>query len=119
MDIGFGDYVELGGDCYTLLLVDIAKRYFWVYGISYFYSTSIASALETFKADAGHLPRIYHLDFDRKLIGGKSLRWILANYLNIITDPYGQQYYNGLSERTQRTLIQMSRTFIIENQVVR
>ena len=79
MDIVFGDCVALGGHRYALLLVDVATKYCWVYGILSLSSTSITSALELFKADAGRLPHRFHSDFDRKLIGGNALRWILSN----------------------------------------
>ena len=33
MEIVFGDYVALGGHWYALLLVDVATRYCWIYGM--------------------------------------------------------------------------------------
>ena len=66
-------------------------------------STSITSALELFKADAGRLPQRFHSDFYRKLIGGNALQWILANGSNTIADPSGRQYPNGLAGRTDAT----------------
>ena len=45
-EILFGDCVALGGHCYALLLVDVATRQFWIYGMSSLSSTSITSALE-------------------------------------------------------------------------
>ena len=74
MDIVFDDCVDLGGHSYSLILVDIATRYCWIYGMSSFSSTSITSALELFKSDAGRLPHRFHSDFDRKLIGRNTLR---------------------------------------------
>ena len=82
-------------------------------------STSITSTLELFKADAGRLPHRFHSDFDRILIGGNYLRWILSNGSNIITAPAGHQSSNGSAECMWRTMIQMSRAFITENQVGR
>ena len=82
-------------------------------------STSITSALDLFKSDAGRLPHIFHSDFERKLIGGNSLRWILSNGSNIIDATAGRQSSNGLAERTWRTIIEMARTFITEKQVGR
>ena len=81
--------------------------------------TSITSALELFKADAGLLPHWFHSDFNRKLIGGHALQWILSNGSNIIATPSRRQSLNGLSERTWRTLIQMALAFITKNQVGR
>ena len=56
MDIVFGDCVALGGHWYALLLVDVATIYCWLYGISSLSSTSITSALEKLKSEAGQLP---------------------------------------------------------------
>ena len=119
MDIVFGECVALGGNRYALLLVGVSTRYCWLYGISSVSSTSITSVLELFKADAGRLPHRFHSDFDRKLIGGNALRWILSNVSNIIVAPNGRQYLNGLPERTWRTIIQMVQAFITQKQVGR
>ena len=100
MDIVFGDCMVLGGHRYTLLLVRVATRYCWLYGMSSLLSTSIKYALELFKTDVGRLPQRFHSDFDRKLMGGNALRWILSNCSNIIAAPAGRQSSNVLAERT-------------------
>ena len=82
-------------------------------------STSITSALEQLKSDAGQLPHRFHSDFDRKLISGNALLWILLDGSNIIAAPSRRQSSNGLAKRTWRTLIQMARAFITEKQVGR
>ena len=97
MYIVFGDCVALGGHRYDLLLVDVATRYCWLYGMLSLSSTSINSALELFKADTGRLPHRFHSDFDRKLINGNALRWILSKGYNIIATPAGHQSSNGLA----------------------
>ena len=112
MDIVFGDCVDLGRHRYALLLVDVATRYCWLYGMSSLSSMSITSALEQFKAGAGCQPHRFHSDFDRKLIGENDLRWIISNGSNIISAPTGSQSTNGLEECTWHTLIQTSREFI-------
>ena len=66
----------------------------------------------------GRLSHSFHSDFDRKLIGENSLRWILSNGSNIIAAPAVHQFSNILAELTWRTIIQMVRSFIIEKQVV-
>ena len=109
MDIVFGNCVALGGHRYALILVDVAIRYCWLYGMLSLSSTSITSALELFKADAGRLPYRFHSNFDRKLIGGNALQWILSNGSNMFADPAVRQYSNGLVERTWLTIIQMVR----------
>ena len=74
MDIVFGDCLGLGGFRYALLLVDVATRYCWVYGMQALTSNEIISCLEQFAAAAGSNPKCFHSDFDKKLIGGKALR---------------------------------------------
>ena len=91
MEIVFGDCVVLGGHRCALILVDVATRYCWLYGMSYISSTSIDSALEIFKSEAGKLPKRFHSNFNRKLIGVNALLWVLDNRLNIIAAPEGCQ----------------------------
>ena len=117
MDIVFGDCVALWGHWYALLLVDVSTRECWLYVMSSLSSTSITSALELFKADAGRLTHRFHSDFDRKLIGVNALRCIISNGTNITAAPAGRQSSNGLAERTWRTIIQMLQAFITEKQV--
>ena len=109
LNIVFGECIALGGNRYALLLVDFATRYYWIYRMSSLSSTSITSALEQLKSDAGCLPYRFHSDSDRKLIGGYSLRWILLNSSNVIAATTGRQSSNGLAKCTWRTLIQMAR----------
>ena len=73
IEILFGDCVALGGHRYDRLLVDVATRYYCLYGMPSLSSTSITSELENFKSEAGQLPKWFHSDFDRKLIGGIAL----------------------------------------------
>ena len=79
-------------------------------------STSITSALYSFKSDARHLHRIFRLDYVGKLISRKALRCILANNSNIIATPYGCQCYNGLAKRKWHTIFQMTREFVTKYQ---
>ena len=53
LDIVFGDCVSVGGFRYTLVLVDRATCYNWVYGLKDLSADSILLALRNFKADAG------------------------------------------------------------------
>ena len=66
------DCVALGGFRYALLVVDVATRYSWMDGLLSLTSSHIVDALEAFRADAGAMPRKFHTDFDKKLIGGKA-----------------------------------------------
>ena len=119
LDIVFGDCVSLGGFRYALILVDVATRYCWIYGLTSVTSSAIIHALESFRAEAGGLPRRFHSDFDKKLVGGKALRWIRQNKSNIIAAPSKRQSSNGLVERTWQTIIKMARAYITEKQVGR
>ena len=119
MDIVFGDCLSLGGFRYALMLVDVATRYCWIYGLPSLTSSHIVDALESFRADAGKIPRKFHSDFDKKLIGGKALKWIRTAGSRIIAAPAGRQSSNGLVERTWRTVVQMARAYVTEKQVGR
>ena len=90
MDIVFGDCLALGGFRYALMLVDVATRYCWIYGLPSLTSSHIVDALESFRADAGKIPRMFHSDFDKKLIGGKALKWIKTAGSRIIAAPAGR-----------------------------
>ena len=91
MDIVYGDSVGLHGYRYALLIVDVATRYSWIYGLTSLAGGSIVDALEMFRAEAGRLPRRFHSDFDKKLIGGKALRYILQNNSRIIAANAGHK----------------------------
>ena len=47
-------------------------------------SAHVVIALQSFRVDAGGLPRTFHSDFDKKLIGGDALRYITQNKSRII-----------------------------------
>jgi hypothetical protein len=119
MDIVFGDCLSIGGYRYALVLVDVATRYCWVYGMQALTSNEIISCLEAFRCDADGIPKLFHSDFDKKLIGGKALRWIQEAISRIIAAPSNRQSSNGLVERTWQTLVRMARAYITEKQVGR
>eukprot|EP00956_Cyclotella_meneghiniana_P038057 scaffold148302_cov51-Cyclotella_meneghiniana.AAC.2 len=82
-------------------------------------SNEIISCLEQFVSAAGDVPKCFHSDFDKKLIGGKALRWIQEHKSRIIASPSQRQSSNGLVERTWQTLVRMARAYITEKQVGR
>ena len=49
---------------YTLLLVDVATRYCWMYGLPSLTSSNIIDAFASFTIDAGGAPKTFHADFD-------------------------------------------------------
>jgi hypothetical protein len=119
MDIVYGDCLSLRGYKYALLLVDVATRYSWMYGLQTLTSTDIITTSEAFISEAGAVPKTFHADFDKKLIGGKALRWIHTNHSRIKAAPASRQSSNGLVEATWKTIVKMARAFITEKQVGR
>ena len=77
-------------------------------------SNKIIAALEAFQESAGGTPKRFHIDFDKKLIGGRALKWIQEQKSKIIAAPAGRQSSNGLVERTWRTIVTMARAYITE-----
>ncbi|KAL7549847.1 hypothetical protein ACHAWF_013106, partial [Thalassiosira exigua] len=119
MDIVYGDCLALGGFRYALLLVDVATRYCWIYGMTSLTSPQVVASLEAFKSDAEGVPRKFHCDFDRKLMGGAALRWINTEGSKVIAANASRQSSNGLVERTWRSIVQMARAYVTEKQVGR
>ena len=52
-------------------------------------SNEIIAALEAFQESAGGTPKRFHSDFDKKLIGGRALKWIREQKSKIIAAPAG------------------------------
>jgi hypothetical protein len=73
MDIVFGDCLSLGNYRYALVLVDVATRYCWLYGMQALTSNEIISCLVQFQVAAGGMAKTVLSDFDQKLIELKSL----------------------------------------------
>jgi hypothetical protein len=114
LDIVFGDCLALGGYRYALVLVDVATRYCWVFGMQALTSTEIISALNSFTSLAGMVPKCFHSDFDQKLIGGKARKWILESGSRIIAAPSNRQSSNGLVEHSWQTMVRMAHAYITE-----
>ena len=90
-----------------------------MYGLQTLTSTDIITAFDAFVSEAGRVPTTFHADFDRKLIGGKALRWIHKKESKIKAAPASRQSSNGLVESTWKTIVKMARAFITEKQVGR
>ncbi len=89
MDIVYGDCMGLGGFRYALLLVDVATRYCWVFGIQTLTSSKLIQAFKAFQELAHGTPKTFHCDFDKKLISGRALKWIRLQKSRIIAAPAG------------------------------
>ena len=101
MVIVFGDCLPLGGFRYDIVLLDVATRFCWVFGIQSLASVHIIAALKPFQSKASGVLKTYHSDFNHKLIGGATLRWInKQNKCLIISANAGRQSSNGPVERT-------------------
>ena len=59
VDIAFGDCVSTGGFRYSLVFVDRATRYNWVFGLKDISCSSILSAFCLFRAEAGSYARCF------------------------------------------------------------
>jgi hypothetical protein len=98
--------------------VDVATRFCWLFGLTSLCGNDIVSALDAFStAIDGRVPRKFHADFDRKLIGGKALRWMQEHKCKIWAAPARRRSSNGLVERTWQTIICMARSYISEKQM--
>eukprot|EP00804_Cyclotella_cryptica_P026709 CCRYP_007942-RA/>CCRYP_007942-RA protein AED:0.35 eAED:0.34 QI:0/0/0/0.66/0.5/0.33/3/0/1904 len=117
MDIVFGDCLSLGGYKYALLLVDVATRYSWIFGLQSLTGTAITDALDSFASEAGSVPRTFHADFDKNLIGGAALRWIHSHQSRVKAAPASRQSSNGLVEATWKTIVKMARAYLTEKQM--
>ena len=56
IDIFYGDFTSMGGYCYVILLVDVATRYCWFYGLKSTTSKHFIKTLSQFSMGVGHLP---------------------------------------------------------------
>ena len=112
-DILYGSTTSLKGFRYALFLIDKATRFKFVYGIK-----SLTDVLPTFKrfcADIGTVPRELRTDFDKKLMG-QQMQEFMNNEGSIISSvPTGKQRSNGICERSWRSLLRMSRSWLLSN----
>ena len=119
MDIGYGDCVAIGGLRYTIMLVDRATRFRWIYGLKSLTHNHIIAALELFRSDAGTIPDTFYTDFDPKLIKGKTADWIRQANSKVIAAPSAHQDKNGLVERNWNVAVDMARAFLTDAQMPR
>jgi hypothetical protein len=107
----------VGGYCYTLILVDQATCYNWVYGLKELSGDSILSALRLFKADAGSNALCLRLDCDTKLFGMHIWEHLINNNSNIVTTAAGQQLANRLVNSHWKAMVHMSHAYLTEKQM--
>ena len=103
LEIVFGDTISNLGYRYAILLIDRATKYIRFYGVKSLMFECIIKALKQFRADAGSLSKQFRYDYDQKLLGGNTCRWVYCAESKIIGFPSGHQSANGLAERAWAT----------------
>ena len=112
MDIGYGPCAALGGVKYTLLFVDNASRYKYVYPLKNLKS-SLLSAVKRFFKDVKVKPKLIRTDFDNKLIHGDVRAYIEdTKGVDLEASPPYRQHENGLVERAWQSLVTMTRNWL-------
>jgi hypothetical protein len=117
VDIAFGDCVSTGGFRYSLVFVDRATRYNWVFGLKDISCLSILSAFCLFRAEAGSYARCFWSDCNTKLFGLKIREHLLDNASNIVAAAAGRQSANGLVESHWKVMVHMARAYLTEKQM--
>lgn len=89
MDIGYGEGVSPGGYRYTLLLVNYAMDYAWMYGLQDTLGLLVSATLQQLFIDAGGLPQILHCDFDKQFLGGAVAHLCRVRGIHLWSAPSG------------------------------
>jgi hypothetical protein len=84
VDIAFGDCVFTGGFRYSLVFVDQATCYNWLFGLKDLSNASILAAFRLFWEDAGLYARCFRCDCNTKLFGTKIREHLIDNASNIV-----------------------------------
>jgi deoxyuridine 5'-triphosphate nucleotidohydrolase len=111
MDIGYGPTKSIGGAKYTLLLIDKATRYKFIYGLKNL-TTSLLDAVKKFLRDCAVIPTLIRTDFDDKLLGGDVGKLLLEHKIQVEGAPPYRQHQNGLVERHWQTMVNMARNWL-------
>ncbi len=117
VDIAFGDCVLVGSFWYSLMFVDQATHYNWVFGLKDLLSASILAAFCLFCADAGSYAWCFRCDCDAKLFGTKIWEHLINNASNIVAAAAGCQSSNGLLELHWKVMFHMARAYLTEKQM--
>jgi hypothetical protein len=112
IDIAFVDCVLVGGFRYTLMFIDQATCYNWVFGLKDLLSASILVAFCLFCADAGSYAWCFWCDCDAKLFGTKIWEHHIDNASNIVAMAVGCQLSNGLMELHWKVMVHMARAYL-------
>lgn len=111
MDIIFGPEVALANTHYGLVFMDRYSRMTYMYPLQNL-TVNIIKQLDCFFAHLVFLPKRLILDFDTKLIGGKTRDHLNHLKIHVNVAPAFKQEKNGLAERHWQTLIAMARNWL-------
>ena len=112
MDIGYGPCRSIGGYSHTLLFVDSASRYQYVYPLKNL-TTSLLKNVKRFFKDCKTKPKTIRTDFDNTLISGKVAEYIEeTQQVDLEAAPPHRQHQNGLVERAWQTIVSMARNWL-------
>ena len=82
--MAFGNTINKFGFRYTILPINRATKYVWVYGVKSLVSACVINALEQFRSNIGALPKQFCCDCGQKLLGYETQRWIYHQQSKII-----------------------------------
>jgi hypothetical protein len=119
VNIAFGDCISVGGFWYSLVFVDQATCYNWVFGLKDLLSASILAAFYLFHTDASSYARCFWCNCDAKLFGTKIREHLINNASNIIAMAAGRQLSNGLMELHWKVMVHMAHAYLMEKQMPR
>jgi hypothetical protein len=111
MDIVFGPDVSIGNIHYGLLFTDRFSRMTYLYPLQNL-TTDIRKQMESFFVHLGSPPKRLISDFDTKLIGGKSRKYLNSLHIHVNAAPTNRQDKNGLVQRHWQTMIAMARNWL-------
>ena len=109
-DILYGSETSIKGFKYALYLIDKATRFKFVYGLKSL--TDVLVVFKRFCADIGFVPKELRTDFDTKLMGSNMQQFMNHHGSVISSVPSGKQRANGICERSWRSLLRMSRSWL-------
>ena len=112
-DILYGSNTSIKGFRYALFLIDKATRFKFVYGLK-----SLQDILPVFKrfcADIGFVPAELRTDFHTKLMGHQMQSFMNHHGSVISSVPAGKQRSNGICKRSWRSLLRMSRSWLVSS----
>jgi hypothetical protein len=108
VNIASSDCVSAGGFRYSLIFVNRATRYNWVFGLKDLSKESILLAFRLFRADAGLYARCFRCDCDPKRFGMTIKEHLVDHSSNIVAAAAGRQDSNSLVESHWKIMVHMA-----------